>query len=73
MKKLLFGMAFFMGAMVFSIGDLLAEEDEMRWKQLPCTDGSGGTYEVCWLTGDGNICDTWGEQTRDCDLVIEIG
>ncbi|WP_339751225.1 hypothetical protein [Algoriphagus aquimarinus] len=71
MKKLLFGMAFFMGAMMFSIGNLQAEEDEMRWIQLDCTDGSGGTYEICWLTGNGNVCDTYWERTRDCDWVTD--
>jgi len=40
--------------------------DELRWQRMWCTDGSGDTYEVCWLTGDGNECSTYGEQTRSC-------
>lgn len=69
MKKLLFGMAFFMGAMMFSSVNVQAEEDIMRWKNRNCSDGSGGTYEICWLTGNGNVCDTYGETTRNCDPI----
>lgn len=67
MKKLLFGMAFFMGAMMFSSLNSQAEVPVFRWKNLNCTDGSGGTYEICWASGNGNICTTYGEKTRNCD------
>lgn len=42
-------------------------ETEYKWQQLWCTDGSGGTYEICYMIGDGNPCPTWGITTRDCD------
>lgn len=71
MRKLLFGMAFCLGAMVFTTLNVQAEEDVYRWKQMLCTDGSGDTYEICWLTGNGNICDTYDEGTRDCDWVTD--
>ncbi|WP_086542471.1 hypothetical protein [Algoriphagus antarcticus] len=67
MKKLLFGTAFFLGAIFFTSLSVQAEEDIMRWEQMFCTDGSGGTYEICFLTGDGNQCFTWYDTTRDCD------
>lgn len=70
MKKLIFGLAFF-GAMAISGVSVNAQGtggagDEKRWQQLSCTDGSGGTYEICFYTGDGNTCDTHGEKTRNC-------
>lgn len=42
------------------------EEDEMRWAEMWCEDGSGSRYEICFYTGDGNLCTTWGDTTRDC-------
>ncbi len=76
MKKLLFGIAF-MGAMMctglsgYGQASVDPVSEEMRWKNLQCTDGSGGTYEICWLTGDGNTCDTYGEKTRYCDPITD--
>ncbi len=40
-------------------------ESTLRWKQMYCTNGPG-VYEICFYTGDGNSCSTWGEVTRDC-------
>jgi hypothetical protein len=76
MKKLLFGMAFFMGAMMFGGGSEVnaqasvdpLEGEEIRWKRVPCADGTGGTFEICWLIGDGNICSTYEERTRYCTI-----
>ena len=73
MKKLIFGLAF-LGAMSLSGVSVNAQgmggpgggEDEKRWQQLHCTDGTGGTYEICFYTGDGNTCDTHGAKTRNC-------
>ncbi len=70
MKKLLFGMAF-MGFMMFVGVSVQAQELELRWNQMPCTDGSGGQYEICFYTGDGSLCSTWGEKTRECDISID--
>lgn len=67
MKKLLFSLAFFMGAMIFGSVSLYAGEEIMRWQQLSCTDGSGGVYEICFYSGDGNQCYTYLEKTRNCD------
>lgn len=67
MKKLLFGIAFFTGSMLFSSLTVQAEEDIMRWQQMFCRDGSGGMYEICYYSGDGNLCSTHGAKTRDCD------
>jgi len=67
LKKLLFGMAFFIGAMMFSTVNVQAEELVLRWRNLTCSDGSGGTHEICWASGNGDICTTYGEKTRNCD------
>ena len=70
MKKVLFGLAF-LGAMAFSgitaqgQGSVDPGESDYKWKQLICPE-TQQAFEVCWLTGDGNPCSTWGETTRDC-------
>jgi len=73
MKKLISGMLF-VAAMGLSFGGTVANAqilggngDDLYWQQLTCTDGSGGTYEICFYTGDGNPCDTHGETTRNCN------
>ena len=60
-------MAIFFGAMMFSTMNVHGEEIVLRWRNLKCTDGSGGTYEICWASGNGNTCGTYGEKTRNCD------
>jgi hypothetical protein len=72
MKKVLFGLAF-LGAMAFSGSILFAQGMEepggsdYKWKQRVCP-STQETYEVCWISGDGNACDEWGQMTRDCQL-----
>lgn len=64
---ILFSIALFIISFLVSFENKIAfADDELRWKQMHCTDGSGGTYEICFYSGDGNTCDTWGERTRDC-------
>jgi hypothetical protein len=49
-----------------ALENAIADSDgEKKWKQMHCTSGTG-TYEICFYTGDGNSCSTWGETTRDC-------
>lgn len=75
LKSILCGALFMLFLLAFSSGPVNSQgiggpgaggESETRWLNLPCLDGSGGTYEICFYSGDGNICPIWGQRTRDC-------
>jgi len=71
-KSFVFGLAF-LGSMGF--GGLAANGQasvdppeggsELRWRQLFCP-STGSFYEICFLTGDGSLCSSWGDTTRSC-------
>jgi hypothetical protein len=71
-KSFVFGLAF-LGSLAF--GGISANAqgmggpgnggEELKWKQLYCST-TGSFFEICFLSGDGNSCDEWGTQTRDC-------
>ena len=49
----------------FSQASVDPPEYEFRWKQRVCP-YTGDTYEICWMTGDGFICSSYGQTTRPC-------
>lgn len=70
MKKVFFGLIMFsalLSSPMLGFGQASVDpgNNPYKWKQLTCP-STGESYEICWLTGDGNECSTWGSTTRSC-------